>query len=500
MGAKSDRSNVDVYAAIGVRPFVNCCGTRTVYGGSLMLPEVKRAMEQAATRFVNIDELMEGVGRRLAELTGAGFGIVTSGAAAALCVATAACLTGGDPEKMLRLPNTAGLKRRVVMMRNGRFPYDHAIRMTGAEVVEVDSRAELEAALDGEVAMIALLGKRAADAPAPLEEIAAMARPRRIPILVDAASEHPARPVPYLARGASLVAYSGGKYLRGPQPTGLLLGEEALVRAAWLNAAPHHALGRALKIGKEEVIGCLAAVEHWFGARDHEADRRRWHDDLAEIAAEVTTLPGVTAEIRDSTDPTERVPSLEIRWDNRRIGIGGLELRARLFAGEPRVLLDDRPATERSVAINPFNLERSEPRLVGARIREVLAASPAGAGRAGPARTPAAAAGRWQVEIEFVHGRGRHELALEQSGAELTGTHRTAFHAGPCKGRVEGAEVEISSRHRFEGTSLAYRFTGTIGETGMAGEVEIGTEGQSGPGPVNRREFGTARWRASRRG
>ncbi|MDP6042474.1 MAG: aminotransferase class V-fold PLP-dependent enzyme, partial [Candidatus Latescibacteria bacterium] len=250
----------DPYAKIGVRSFINCCGTRTIHGGTLMLPEVREAMVAASQHFVNMDELMAGVGKRLAELTGAEWGMVAPGAAASLCHATAACVTGGDPELMFRLPDTTRMKNRVVMPGESRFTYDHAIRSVGVTVVEVNSLGELEHALDEKVAMVALLGTWEADADMQVEEIVEIAGAKDIPVLVDAASEHLRVPEPYTARGANLVAYSGGKYLRGPQPTGVLLGDRDLVEAAWVHAAPHHTLGRALKIGKEEVMGVMAAL------------------------------------------------------------------------------------------------------------------------------------------------------------------------------------------------------------------------------------------------
>ncbi len=489
----------DAYAKIGVRPFINCCATRTIHGGSVMLPEVREAMRDASGRFVDIDELMRSVGQRLAEVIGAEWGIVTSGAAAALCHATAACIAGADPEKMLRLPDTTGLRNRVVMMTNGRFPYDHAIRMPGATIVEVDSREAFVAALDDRVAMIAYLGKNEENAPVRIDEAADLARPKGIPILVDAASEHPERPIPYLVQGASLVAYSGGKHLRGPQPTGLLLGERALVEAAWVNSAPHHTFGRAMKLGKEEIMGCLAAVEIWFTARDHNSERDRWHGDLEAIASEVAAVPAVSTDIRVPEGATERVPSLEIKWDNAEVGITGLELRERLLEGEPRIMLDDRWATECSVGVDPFALQPGEPEIVGAHIRDALANAPKGLPAAKTAPAASRLDGDWDLEIEFASGAASHSLALEQQGQVLSGVHRTLFLENPLEGRIDGHEVTLFSRHRFEGTSLAYRFSGSVGDGVMEGSVELGTDHKSARGPVNRREYGSGRWRATRR-
>lgn len=491
------KDDFNPYDRIGVRTFINCCGTRTIHGGTLMLPDVKRAMEAAANHFVNIDELMEGVGRRIATLTGAEWGIVTSGAAAALCHATAACVAGADPEKILRLPNTTGLKDRVVMLKDGRFTYDHAVRMTGVEIQEVETCRDLSRALDERVAMVALLGTREAQEAGRLEEIAGLTRPLGIPILVDAASEHLIRPNPYLTRGATMVAYSGGKYLRGPQCSGLLLGERAWVQAAWVNSAPHHTFGRAMKVGKEEIVGLLAAVEHWASARDHEAERAQWEADLAVIAREVTRVPTVMAEVQRSEGSPAPVPRLEVRWDGDRVGWTALALRDRLLEGEPRIMLDDRRATDTSLFILPFSLQPGEAERVGSRIREALEAAPGNPRKA--SLPPVHIEGIWDVEIQYLRGASRHCLALEQRGHELTGLHRTSFQENSLSGHVQGAEVTFSSLHRFEGTSLSYQFTGTVDRDVMEGTVELGSTGQEALGPLNQREYGQGQWQARRR-
>ena len=228
-------------------------------------------MEEASHYPVNLDELMEKVGDRLAELLGCEWGIVTSGCAAALVHATAACVAGADPEKMLQLPNLQGLKDEVIMPKQSRNVYDHAIRHVGLKIIEVSSREEFHAALNDRTALIAVLGTGEAKGAVRLEEMAEAGRKRGVPILVDAAAELPVVPNPYLSRGADLVGYSGGKFLRGPQCAGLLLGRKDLVRAAWLNSSPHHGFGRAMKVGKEEVMGMLAAIEVWKNKVDLKA-------------------------------------------------------------------------------------------------------------------------------------------------------------------------------------------------------------------------------------
>lgn len=486
----------DLYERIGVRPFINCCGTRTIHSGTLMLPCVKRAMMAAADRFVNMDELMTGVGKRLGELTGAEWGIATAGSAAALSHVTAACVSGGDPEKLLRLPDVKGLKDRVLMPRGGRFTYDHAIRGVGVEIVEVGNREELVGALDERVAMVALLGTHEGGWFAELEELVEIARLRNVPVVVDAASEHLRYPEPYLARGAAMVAYSGGKYLRGPQPSGLLLGEKRWVEAAWVAASPHHTLGRGMKVGKEEVMGVLAAVEYWAAEREEEGEKKQWEADLERIAGEVTLIEGVAAERLESETEKSPVPRLQIRWDGERIGVNGLELRERLLAGSPRIMLDDRGATGDSVFILPFSLQPGEAELVGAKIREVLESAPER--RVEEPGDPFSVEGDWELEIEYCRGVAIHRVTIEREGQVLAGIHRTLFLSGCLEGRVRGNEIAFESLHRFEGTHLAYRFLGTAMGDVMGGTVELGSEGQSAPGPLNRREYGMVSWRGKR--
>lgn len=484
----------DPYSLIGVRSFINCCGTRTIHGGTLMLPQVREAMMAASRFFVNMDELMAGAGKRLSMLTGAEWGMVAPGAAACLCHATAACVTGGDPELMFRLPDTSGMKREVVMPRESRFTYDHAIRSVGVTIVEVDNLEEMDAMLNREqVAMVTLLGTWEADMT--LEAIVDMARTRDVPVLVDAASEHLQSPEPYTSRGANLVAYSGGKYLRGPQPTGLLLGDRDLVEAAWVHAAPHHTLGRAMKIGKEEVMGILAAVEYLLKERDSETEYEGWIADLETIAQYVTRVSGVESKIfaSDQSD----VPRLEIQWDSDRIGLTGLELREQLLCGDPRIMLDDRGATDTSIFILPFSLQPGEADIVGIHIRDALSHAPLP--RKEKEREPVDVSGTWEIEIALVRKIAHHRVDIEQNAGVLTGDHQTRWLKNSLNGSVNGDEIVFTSQHRFEGTHLSYRFVGTVSGDEMRGEVEMGSSGQSAPGPLNQREYGTARWRAIRR-
>ena len=264
-----------IYQSIGVEPVINCRGTFTIIGGSVELPQVRAAMDAASRYYVQIDELAMAVGERLATLTGAEWGMVSSGCAAGLKHVTAACVTGGNPERLVRIPDLTGFeKTEVVSPRYSRNVYDAAVRNVGVTMITVDTPEELERALGPRTAMIYLLaGAESMSGPLSLENIARMARPKHIPILIDAAAEGLTTPNVHLAAGASVVAYSGGKALCGPQCAGLLLGRKDLLLSAWQASAPHHGPGRDNKVGREETLGMLAAVEAWM-TRDHAAERQ----------------------------------------------------------------------------------------------------------------------------------------------------------------------------------------------------------------------------------
>jgi L-seryl-tRNA(Ser) seleniumtransferase len=489
-------ANANPYLALGVRPFINCCSVRTMHGGSLMLPQVCSAMAEAARHFVNLDELMEAAGARLAELTGAEWGIVTCGSAAAVALGTAACVAGNDPVRMLRLPFTDGMPNRVIIPKNQRFAYDIAIRMVGTHLVEVETRADLDQALAaGGVAMVAILGKSEHLSVLRLEEIVAAVRPRGIPVLVDAASEHLERPSPWLARGADLVVYSGGKFLRGPQTSGLLLGDKRLCQAAWRNASPHQALGRPMKVSKEDIVGVLTALDYWFGERDEAAERQRWYDDLDTIRSRVARLAGAGGEIVEPGGQ-DRVPRLRVFWDADRYPLDGLGLRRRLLDGEPRIMLDDNSAAENSLAVDPFQLQPGEAATVGDAIARALG----GVGRtADVAPAPAVSiAGDWELRVDFLKGARLHRVTIEQQGAALTGRQSSAQFEGPVAGHVAADRIVFHFDGRFEGSRIMYRFDGTVANGHMAGTVALGAATDTSPGPVNLSQFGTGQWQARR--
>ena len=488
--------NTNPYLALGVRPFINCCSVRTMHGGSLMLPQVRAAMDAASRAFVNLDELMEAAGRRLAELTGAEWGVVTCGSAAAVALGTAACVAGNDPVKMLRLPFTEGMVNRVIIPRSQRFAYDQAVRMIGCRIVEVETREDVDRALEEPVAMVVLLGKQEHLCPVRLEEFAAIMKPRGVPIMVDAASEHLERPSPWLERGADLVIYSGGKFLRGPQTSGLLLGSKPLVEAAWRNASPHQALGRPMKVSKEDIVGVLAAVEYWFEDRDRAAERQQWYDDLAVIAERVKQAPRSQAEIVEPQG-VDLVPRLVVSWDRWHYPLDGLDLRQRLLDGEPRIMLDDNSASEDAIAIDPFQLQPGEAVQVGDAIATALHEAGAAAPNEADA-PPVDVAGNWELRVDFLQGSRTHRLDLEQRGAELVGRQQSSEFAGPVSGWLSGAMIQLAFASRYEASTMSFLFDGEVVDGVMSGRAVLGAASDQNAGIVNRSQFGAGRWQARR--
>ncbi len=480
----------NIFQSIGVRPLINCKGTFTIVSGSQSLPEVKQAMMEASKHYIHLDELMAAVGKRLSTLTGAEWGMVSNGCAAALAHATAACIAGADPEKLQRIPKLDGLKNEVIVPRHSRNVYDHAIRMIGVNMITVNSLEELQKAFNPRTAMVMVLaGPQADREPLSTQTISRIAKEHNVPVLVDAAAEVLTIPNKHLQAGATLVAYSGGKCLRGPQAAGLLLGRKDLVQAAWLHSAPHHAPGRALKCGKEEIMGMLAAVEAWV-KRDYQAEFRTWESWLAAIAKTVESVPGVTTQIRQPNGLSNNSPQITIRWDAAKIGISGREMEKYVYESDPRIVLGaasgDRDGKEPStVTIMPYMMMPEEHKVVAERLRAVLSNPPKLPQPQPPSGPAANVDGQWKITINYTLGSADHQLVFEQKDNSLAGTHRGGITAGDIRGSVQGPEVQFFSRHRYEGTSLTYAFTGKVENGRMSGTVEMG-------------EYGSAEWTAER--
>jgi seryl-tRNA(Sec) selenium transferase len=305
----------NVFSRLGVKTVINCRGTWTYLSGSLQFPEVRAAQAEASQYFVNMLELQRGVGRRLAELTGAESGMVTSGAAGAMAAATAACMAGSDPKNIWQLPDTAGLKHEVIMV-GGRSAFDSAIRLTGAKLVLIESPEDIANAANDNTAMI-----YTADLGDKLAREVSIAKDRKVPLLLDDAAGIP--PIEnielYAKMKIDLYTFSGGKGLQGPQCSGLLLGRKDLIEAALRNSSPWEgSVCRPMKVGKEEVIGCLTAVETWL-TMDSKKLYSEWNARVERIAKLVETVPGVKTETY-IPDDGNRYPTLRVSWDQQAWG------------------------------------------------------------------------------------------------------------------------------------------------------------------------------------
>ena len=474
----------DMYRSIGVRPVINARGTFTIITGSTTLPEVKKAMDLASRGFVHMDELMDAVGQRLADLTGAEWGIVTAGCCAALTHCTAAVLAGGNPERMQRLPDLSGLKSEVIVPAYSHNVYDHAIRMLGVKLIVVRDRTELEAAFNDRTAMVYILGGNGDEGPLGTRVCAEVARKHSVPVIVDAAAEIlTLKPNVHLDRGASAVAYSGGKCIRGPQAAGLLLGEKKLLQGAWINSAPHHAFGRSLKAGKEEIMGMLAAVEMWV-KRDHKAEWAQWESWLNYIAGSAKRVDGVTTTMRDASEGlSNRSPRLTVQWDAARLGVTGADVAKILLDTEPRIVVAGSNAS--SVSFVPYQMAAGEEKIVADRLYAVLSKPPKIERPPVPGGSPASVAGQWDVHLDFIYGSANHTVVLEQDGGKLVGTHRGEFAAGDLAGTVAGNTVTFQSSLPTQGTRVSFQFTGTVADGKISGTAALG-------------EYGEARWTAER--
>jgi L-seryl-tRNA(Ser) seleniumtransferase len=425
---------------------------------------------------------MDAVGKRLAELSGAEWGIVTAGCAAALTHCTAAAIAGGNPERMQRVPNLAGLKSEVVVPAYSHNVYDHAIRMLGTKLVIVHDKAELDAAFNERTAMAYILAGPGDDGPLGTRVVCEAARRHNVPVVVDAAAEIlTLKPNVHLERGATAVAYSGGKCIRGPQAAGLLFGQKSFLQAAWINSAPHHGFGRSLKVGKEEIMGMLAAVEMWV-KRDHKAEWAMWESWLNHIAESVKRVEGVTAEIRQpSPDLSNRTPELVVRF--KKPGLTGQQLFQTLYETEPRVNLARSGAD--FVAVVPYQMQPGDEKVVAERLHAELSKSHP-AVEPPPSAPPAVnLTGAWELKLDFVHGTANHKLMLEQDGAKLAGTHEGEFASGDLGGSVEGRAVRFQSSLPTDGTRVSFQFAGTEKDGKIFGTVALG-------------EYGEARWTAER--
>jgi seryl-tRNA(Sec) selenium transferase len=433
-------------------------------------------MEAASRHYVQMDELADAVGQRLAELTGAEWGMVSAGCAAGLKLVTAACVTGGNPEKLQRIPDLTGLeKTEVVMPRSSRTAYDFAIRNIGVKMVVVDTPEEFAGALNPRTAMIYLQGGPAMSGPLALEIVAGMAQARNIPILVDAAAEVLTIPNVHLQRGATIVAYSGGKAICGPQCAGLLLGRKNLLMSAWQASSPHHGPGRDNKVGREETLGMVAAVEAWV-KRDHAGDWKTWLSWLDTISTRVSKVESVRPVVREPTGLSNRSPSLIIRWDPAKLHITGDEVAEELARTKPRIALgsgaaDDADPGITSISVTAWMMQPGDDRVVADRIYDVLSRkrSPQSSAMTSPV---ANISGTWDVEVEFFSSTSRHTLFIEQDGNWIKGSHQADLSVRDIAGTIEGNEVKL--RSAAPRPAVTFIFAGTVSGETISGPIYMG--------------------------
>lgn len=471
----------NLYTRIGVRPILNARGTYTIISGSRSLPEVKQAMFEASHYHVHLDELMDGIGAELARLTGAEWGIATNGCEAAIVQATVACIAGTDVEKAQALPDVKKLNQ-VIIPKHSRNQYDIGVRMVGVEVVEAETPDELRARITPRTAMIYVMSSpREAKSQLPIRTICAIAKEKNVPVMVDAAAEEPLKPNIHLAAGADLVGYSGGKCLRGPQSSGMLIGRKDLCQAAYFNAAPHHNYGRALKCSKEESMGLLAAVRQWY-RRDHDGEQRMWRGWLEHIEARLKPLPGLRFEYLQPADLSNKSTRLRIHWDAKTLGITGTELVAKLDAGTPRIMVESGTGTRpdqmaSTLTIMPYMMDPGEEKIVADALF-------AGMSKPGKYENPvvpkgpmAKLSGNWTVTINYVRGQGEQQFTLQQDGANLTGSQKGEIYQGAITGTVRANTLEMVSRMPVPGSSIDWRFKGTVNGNNMSGTVNLGEYG-----------------------
>jgi L-seryl-tRNA(Ser) seleniumtransferase len=379
--------NDNIYTRIGVKPLINARGTWTYLCGSLEIPATRKALEEASHYFVDMFDLQAGVGRRLAELSGAESGMITSGSAGAIAMATAGCIAGTDPNHVWQLPDTTGLKNEVVIMPR-RSAFDSAIRLAGGKLVVVETVEKLQAAITLQTAM--LYTDWANDDL--IQGILRVTKPAGVPILVDLADRIPpfSNFTHYAKLGVDMYCFSGGKGLCGPQCAGVLLGRKDLIEAALYNSSPWEgAICRPMKVGKEEMMGMLGAIEYWAHA-DMDAVNKEWQSRVERIKTLVDTVSGVATNITVPTDGNS-YPTLSVSWDEKTMGLTLAECEEQLRAGEPRIDVmggsnpsgvlgrlrnttaarsqSNRPARMQIVSMT---LQPGEDLIVGNRLRQIL--------------------------------------------------------------------------------------------------------------------------------
>src|SRR3989454_2405367 len=364
----------NIYEELGVTTVINGQGTTTVLGGSLMRPEVEAVMALASLHFVSVPELEVAAGQRIAamlKLPEGNTALVTSGAAAAMQSGLAGILTGDNPKFIEQLPDLTGMKSEVIIQKSHRNPFDHQLRSTGVKLVVIESRDDLKKAINPQTAMMHFSNFADTEGQIKVEEWVKLAHENQIPAFIDAAADTP--PVSHLwdyaNMGYDLIAFSGGKAIRGPQCAGILLGKRDLVANALLNNSPHEdTLGRSQKVGKEEIVGMVKALESYL-SEDHAALSKEWQRRLDAISAEITRVPGVRTSFF-TPDVANHVPHMKISW-NQKVALTVQDAHNALRNGKPAIVLDP---SESALSMNSFMLQPGEEKIIAAQLVQLFKA------------------------------------------------------------------------------------------------------------------------------
>jgi L-seryl-tRNA(Ser) seleniumtransferase len=360
----------NVYSRLGVKTLINAQGTVTAVGGSLMPPEVVQAMAEAAGWFVSIPELQEKVGERIAGLLKVPAAMVTAGAASAITVGTAACMTWDDLPAIDRLPETNGLRNEVILQKGHKSRYEAQMALTGAKIVWVETREELDRAINPRTAMMFFLNRFGPLGAIQRQEWLEVGKRRGVPTFLDAAADVPpiSRFSEYIREGFDLVTFSGGKAIQGPQGSGLLLGRPDLIAAGRRAISPSMGIGRAMKVGKEEIVGLLAAVERYLKL-DHDAEWRTWEARSKEIIAQLTQIPGMSAS-QEVAEIANHVPQVVAEWSRFHAPLKADEVVRKLWDGDPRIAI--LAEGEHGLRIMVWTLRDNEHQVVASRIRQIF--------------------------------------------------------------------------------------------------------------------------------
>lgn len=364
----------DYFKELGLRSFINAAGTYTSLTGSIMRPEVMDAINYASKQYVQLEDIQERVGARLGELLHCEDAQITAGAFSAMTLGLAGVLTGMDRKKAAQIPNDlTGMKSEVILQKSHHIGYAHALRNTGVTIVEVETRKELEKAINKKTAMLWYLNAHSEKSQISHEEFIEIGKKNGIPTMNDCAADVP--PVEnlwkYTEMGYDLVCFSGGKGIRGPQSAGLLLGRKDLIEAARISAPPNgDTVGRGMKVNKEEVLGMLVAVETYL-AEDHDKTWKMWEDQIKLISDKATSVKGVESEIH-VPEVANHVPSLRVRWDQKKVKIAPADVREALRNGHPSI---ETKGGKETVDITTWQMHPGEERIVAERLQQLLKAA-----------------------------------------------------------------------------------------------------------------------------